>query len=40
MHLYDTFCKEYPQLAANFRKPPQTGTLQLDKVRESVYFFS
>lgn len=39
-HLYESFKKDYPEVADEFRPPPETGTLDLLKVRESVYFFS
>lgn len=38
--LYEAFKKEYPAVALEFRAPPETGSLDLEKVRESVYFFS
>lgn len=37
-HLYDGFKQQYPGIT--FPPPPQTGTLRLDDVLRSTYFFS
>lgn len=38
--LYEAFQKEYPHIANEFRPPPATGSLDLQSVRDSIYFFS
>ena len=36
--LYESFRRHYPEVV--FREPPRRGTLVLDEVRRSTYFFS
>lgn len=36
--LYENFQVQYPNV--EFSKPPASGTLRLDDVRDSTYFFS
>ena len=36
--LYESFRREYPEVV--FREPPRPGTLRLEDVRRSPYFFS
>ena len=37
-HLYDSFRQHYPEVV--FREPPRQGTLNLEDVRRSTYFFA
>jgi DNA-directed RNA polymerase len=36
--LYDSFRRQYPEVV--FREPPRRGSLRLEEVRRSTYFFS
>jgi hypothetical protein len=36
--LYDSFRRQYPEVV--FREPPRRGSLKLEEVRRSTYFFS
>ena len=37
-HLYEGFRRQYPEVV--FKEPPRRGSLQLEEVRRSPYFFS
>jgi len=39
-NLYNEFCATYPKVAEEFPKPPAPGDLDLNTIRDSVYFFS
>jgi DNA-directed RNA polymerase len=39
-NLYNEFRANYPDVADEFPRPPAPGDLDLDVVRDSVYFFS
>jgi hypothetical protein len=36
--LYESFRRDYPEVV--FREPPRPGSLRLEDVRSSPYFFS
>jgi hypothetical protein len=36
--LYESFRRQYPEVV--FREPPRPGTLRLEEVRDSTYFFA
>ena len=36
--LYESFQRQYPDIT--FREPPSSGTLRLEEVKRSQYFFS
>mmetsp|Transcript_4417 Transcript_4417/g.9536 ORF Transcript_4417/g.9536 Transcript_4417/m.9536 type:complete len:169 (+) Transcript_4417:2-508(+) len=39
-NLYNEMCETYPEVAHRFPKPPEAGNLDLNVIRDSVYFFS
>jgi DNA-directed RNA polymerase, mitochondrial len=39
-NLYKEMCETYPEVAHRFPKPPEAGNLDLNVIRDSVYFFS
>ena len=39
-HYNEELCRDYPNLADQIPPPPELGTLNLEEVKNSVYFFS